>query len=945
MNFDDLVPDEAATKPAPAVGKAISFDALVDDEDKFDRPLAAGLAGAAKGATFGLSSQALTKSGLVSKETLAGLEKYNPTASTVGEVAGVVGSVFLAPEVGLVGLIGKGGMAAERGAAAIAARALPEATTLGSKVLQGVATKGLGGAVEGAFYGAGQSLHEEALGDPTLNAEKVLGNIGIAAMLGGGVGGLFGAVSPLIKSLSKEPVAAADDIATALKNKEPGAPVTALDDIAAKVQKGAADGLEPGVLPQKSILEASNAIIPDSQFPVHKVQLESMSDPNIRDIYKAVKESNTAEGKILRDYESLQKTEGVKMLDDTIKKLSPEQLTPDPYKAGEQIGEALSGIYQAAKVADKEVFETIKRVSPNLRVNSAELLESLQKTFPDSDFGNIMQLKDGGELAMKPWKSSLPISKEAYTAVREVVEGLDGHSMTLEGLRNVRNSIGDKMTFDLAPRPKAELSSIKKNLMDLLEGTLQKEESALPVRDAFKRYAINESKREMLEKVIGGKLDDKQGILRQFKPEQLGDKIFNNSATIQAVREAIPVDVFDRLAGNYLLEQVAKFTDQGKFSSQRFATWTKNNATELKMAFGDKPGVVDRLNAIADKLRILPDSAPLNPSGTAKALNLGQALDKISSLSAQGGRLLKDPLSIPGKFLENLGERMVEKSNLRQLEAVLASGAAAEAKAQKMGIVERMINNANKNIDTLSSRLFDTGKEVGKGVKKAVVPVTVPQMLKDVDKIKNDVTEKTGSPDQYVDTVSKATEGFHDVTPQIASGMQVSMATAAEFIKAKLPNTNPVSPLSPPRVPSTAELFKFFRYYDVVENPFIVMNQVKDGTLTHESMEAMDAVYPRLLAELRIATFDKLSGIKDGGVNLPFKTKMMLSAFLGKDLVPSITQESLQANQMTFGQESQQADAKEMAMAQKSSQPGQSPLTIAQRSESFTRSVIDRRNA
>jgi len=940
MKFDDLLADEAK-----AASSAVSFDQLVDDEDKYDRPLAAGLASAAKGATFSLSDQFLTKTGLVKPETLAGLEEYNPVASTVGEVGGVLGSLLI-PGGGLVGGASKVGMAVERGAAKL----LPEATTLGAKVLQGVSTKGLGGAAEATFYGTGQALHEDALGDPNVNAEKVLSHIGFASVIGGGVGGFFGLIAPFLKGKAPGATPSASVADDVIKSNAPGAKpssplTTSLDDMAAKVQEGSAAGLEPGVLPQKSILESANNVIPDSKFPVHNVQLESMADPNIREIYKSVKESNTVEGKILRDYESLQKTEGVKMLDDTIRKLSPEQLTADAYKGGEQIGDALSEIYKAAKIADKEVFETIKRVSPNLKVTSAELLESLQKTFPDSDFGNIMQLKDGGDLVMKPWKSSMPISKEAYTAVREVVEGLDGYTMSVEGLRNVRNSIGDRITFDLAPRPKAELSSIKKNLMDLMEGTLQKEESALPVRDAFRNYARNEARRETLEKIIGGKLDDKQGILRQFKPEQLGDKMFSNSATIQAIREIVPIEVFDRMAGNYLLEQVAKFTDQGKFSSQRFATWAKNNATELNMAFGDKAGFVERLNALADKMRILPDTAPLNPSGTAKALNLSQALDKISSIAASGGRLLKDPLNLPGNFLENLSERMVAKSNVRQLEAVLAGGAKAEANAKKMGVIERMVNTANKNIDTLSSRLLETGKDVGRTIKKAAPPVTTQQMLKDMEKIKKDVTEKTGSPDQYVDTVSKATEDFHDVTPNIASGVQVTMTAAAEFVKEKLPDTNPIGPLSPPRVPSTAELYKFFRYYDVVENPLTIMSQVKNGTLTSESMEAMQVVYPRLLAELRIATFDKLAGRKDGGVGLPYQTKMMLSAFLGKDLVPSVTQESLMQNQQTFGQESQQADAKEMAMAQKSSQSGKSPITIAQRSNSYTRSVIDRRNA
>lgn len=140
----------------------------------------AGLAGAARGASFGASDQLLTRTGLVKPETLAGLSKANPIASTVGNIAGGAGITALT-----------GGLA-------------PEAAGLAKVAAM---------AAEGAAFGAGQAISDEALGDPELNGQKVLSHIGFGAALGGGLGLLGKAVesgAPAIVRKLKDVVAKFD---------------------------------------------------------------------------------------------------------------------------------------------------------------------------------------------------------------------------------------------------------------------------------------------------------------------------------------------------------------------------------------------------------------------------------------------------------------------------------------------------------------------------------------------------------------------------------------------------------------------------------------------------------------------------------------------------------------------------------------------------------------
>jgi len=153
--------------------------------------LQAGLAGAARGGTFGASDYLAVKTGLTSPEHLSALKEYYPTTSTLGEIGGAVGTAFIPG--GPVGLLVKGARAAEAAAIGKVASALPAkaAANLIAKTAVETGGKALGGAIEGMAFGLGQSVSEAALGDPDLNAEKVMANIGYGGLMGGALGATF----------------------------------------------------------------------------------------------------------------------------------------------------------------------------------------------------------------------------------------------------------------------------------------------------------------------------------------------------------------------------------------------------------------------------------------------------------------------------------------------------------------------------------------------------------------------------------------------------------------------------------------------------------------------------------------------------------------------------------------------------------------------------------
>lgn len=163
--------------------------------------LLGGALGAARSLSFGLSDVDLAKPGSpISQLRLKRLKETNPGASLTGEVAGAVVPLLLGDAGGLLGGAAEGAGAAVEGVSAVGHAAEHGVSHLlaglGEEGMKGlardVASKIAGGAVEGAFYGAGHEISESALGDTELTAERLLAGAGTGALLGGTVNGVIG---------------------------------------------------------------------------------------------------------------------------------------------------------------------------------------------------------------------------------------------------------------------------------------------------------------------------------------------------------------------------------------------------------------------------------------------------------------------------------------------------------------------------------------------------------------------------------------------------------------------------------------------------------------------------------------------------------------------------------------------------------------------------------
>lgn len=201
---------------------------LKDESSSTSGAIKSALLGAASGLTFGIAPQILRRGTGVDPKVMESLKKEQAGAYITGEIIGSV-----APTIISGGGAAPGQVAAKAGRLAKAARlakigsrftppALANrvalaaekqiAKKLGSlgiknKIAQKMVSKAGGQALEGALYGVGQTITEDALGETELNAEALLANMSTGALFGAALpivtGGIGVAARPLTSRAGK----------------------------------------------------------------------------------------------------------------------------------------------------------------------------------------------------------------------------------------------------------------------------------------------------------------------------------------------------------------------------------------------------------------------------------------------------------------------------------------------------------------------------------------------------------------------------------------------------------------------------------------------------------------------------------------------------------------------------------------------------------------------
>ncbi len=819
---------------------------------------AAGLEGAARGASLGASDWAEAGLGISTPEDIKQRMAANPWTSGIGNMVGGAGL-----------LIGTGGLAA------------PAEGVLLAGGMKPLAARALAYGAEGAMFGAGKVNSDLALGDPELNASKIATEIGIGALLGGGLGVLSKGIeaSPALyrKVFSKADIAPSitegiegsipeAGIGAETPGTEPGVvdytpkgkPMTM-----AEIQKRVAESKFAGEtteLPQKAIVQDAASRL-ELETPVHELQLESLNGQSPRDLYKTALEMPGKEGDALRSYEALQKNELNYHTDKTIEAMSPGvKPTSDAVEGGKRAIDTFTKQYTEEKGLLAPAFEELKKLeTPDPFNHVPGVIAKFEEAVP-----GISRMFDatGEELKINPYSSAWGIDRATYNAAKEAVEALKEPAFIKE-LVNIRKGLDQNVDILAKGDAPREIMAMKARMMDYIQEQVAKSSGSdvNNVRELFKKYAINEQQRGVIEKSFGASVGSPEfGQISKIKPENISDNIFRNTATVDAAKNILPPEEFKKMLANWLSEQKALVTDKGVFSSQKFATFLKRNQDALKVAFDDNPEALQRLHDLTNVSRILPDSVSINPSGTAKTL--------LGILKAHSIGDLLGNIKAYGK--EKFDQQMIAQ----KVDQVLQGKAEA---ATKLDALKTITDKIGTKIQSGAKAIFNNS-----GLRGAVESGGSSLSDKLYDSHVKRIRELSGDPSAMMNHLGSSTEGLYAAAPNVTQSLNNKIIAGAQFLNSKIPKTSSDLLLSHEFEPSPDQKAKFNRYFHAVNDPISALKDIKSGKLTNETMETLMAVHPELLDDMRKSVLHNLDPKKAKELDYPIK--ISLAKFLGQPL-------------------------------------------------------------
>lgn len=828
--------------------KQVQHEELV--KESADQPLlAAGVFGLS-GLTLGLSNQILAKSGIVSSEKLKALEEGNPIISTASEIVGGIAPVLLTGGTGIASKIAAATPAAlaERAGIAAATKAAPltgkilssTASKVTKEVVENAVKYGAGSAVEGALYGLGNLVNEDALGDAEFNAENALAAMGSNALLGGAFGAGAGAGVAMVgvgargikqqyNNIRKKMVDSIDDadlrkeVLLKLSNEESADEImkklgSSPDDLSDKIELEKASQrlgvpLTPGMKEGGTFagLEGSLAKEPSIGGILTRKEIDKT--------YKSLDDISDLINKDAADVDAL--TIGVNAKNGIKAKIS-EELEP-AILLFEEVKE---------KTADLPITESLKKRFKTMREKDAYSRIYEQGTKFIDNVDNLQTYSD-----VTNYRTF--VGKELTKAQRA------GDDNAVEFFGNLYDNLNTLRTnaieYNLEARPFVSKSS---QITDLLDAQ----------KLADKMYHETHKKYEYLGDLLGIKSKNMDNLIDRIDDiddRVLSEKIFNLKKLdeVRKFQTHFP-EISDLSRAKMLNDMKKKAMTDGVFSHKKFKTiLNKMDDVDLQIL---APHIKDIKQIKADYSKIVDNLPPnIGPSGTPQGLSF-QNMFQIPYQAREAFRYAvyrSGPNSMLGQMMNGI---------------------------PLSGAIEKASNKGKKSISDAVDAFYKKSADIGI---KSINRIITGQDLgdKELKNIEDKMELYQKSPDEIVNNFSKNNKQLYSAAPKTSEALQAKIMNAAQFLSSKIPKKQ-VTPFNDGTV-SRSELLKFKNYVDAVEDPYKVLDTIKAGYVAPEYMEAFNAVYPKMADAVKEEFAARLPEFK----NLTERQKANLSNILGID--------------------------------------------------------------
>lgn len=906
--------------------------------EEYDDPMFAGIMGSLRGTTLGMSDVILAQGegGNERAEALRVTQEGSPVASTLGEIAGAV-----APALVTGGGAGVAGGAARGGALARAAGATPAGlaaragrgaerlvgkqiaklgdpvTAVGRMAARG-AEVGVGGAIEGAAYGAGQVLSENALmGDDgaPLTAQQLVAGAGLGALVGGGAGVVFGGGLQGLSELSARNRRVADGIIEAFESSEgvaadPGTK-SFLSDLVAKGGEWN-DNLggflfnhpkeDIRIFTQKNAQGRWNIEVAfgKDHHKVRELMLDEITN-GYSDLLDIVKRARIESGGEL-------KIRGVaKNIGEHIDDQAAALRTADP---------SLSKSAASQQAADSMLAATAPEAQNFMR-KFVEILESIDQMPPGTmDRANLIKSKDG-----------------LLGAARQYMKEIDAIVGTTPGFTKPKESARAVVElFDTLDRVKQRIGNPMRKVMKTVDPTEQTQN---------------------IRRFLGGGDGEAGGVYDEFRRFLERDDLWGKAAAMQ--REV-----------NEGASRYWRWLDHA--DARRFATRVEKGLDDRGVVVwdqvfsGDRAGFKRFQNALGSGDEA--EMAHFLMGSTDDLRNWVGAIKKNYDITGKGSKLLDDAEGAVSRFqkaldenkkavtVQNQGKRLVDGVNKSSgggmglplrggtLGFVLGGGPGAIVGAlaeqmfhpvkrieriAKLQAAKKYFREKAQQVGLRMAKKITSKKAPGKklarikGLRPGAVaffsdfstegapPKSREDRVAGFKRVRQEIVDIVGDPEKLNARLARTLGESMTVAPNVSAEIVQNAMRGLQYLAQHMP-TPPGMSLNPERnlrewVPSGREVADFESILRAIDDPLSVFDDLVDGTLSPAGAEAARVVHAELIQG---GVTEVLARLAELDTEVPRADMLQLSMLSGVPLTWDMKPQTLLALQANYAEEDPQ---------------------------------------
>lgn len=866
------------------------------------------LEGAAEGIAGPLATATESAVG-IPKEDILGRKEENPWSHGLGQGAGLVGSLAtgvgegaLLEHAGVEGAAALGLGAEKAGSEAVQAAKLvaeeagqlaPEAAALQAAKASALSPFGtvekIGStaakmAIENMVIGGTDEVSKLILQDPNQSVETAAANIGLSGIIGGVFGAGIGSLSPLWKATAGPRV---QQVLQHLADKSGG-----IDNVISDPINNALE-----IIGAKDIAPEVRSALSDN--------------PEIVEAAKTLQQSDTTRaGKAFQEAHQNFRNSVGKALSESFG-YSPEQVEALELKPsatfGRDAGEAVAKNIEERLAPVSKEFEELKSRVANEPLPVDKDIPTQDSSAPQFSPGASSRIADAlSTLADREGWSTSP-SSDIMSNLSTVMKELPLQK-TFKNLNDFISQAASKFNSDFTKRELARAGSMVTKTMreiadDLTVQSLAKDGEEIvkrfsSARSAFKPIAdlVNDlnsglgvrgsvsgfpkNLREMIR-------TDSEGVLRKLAGT-------NDSFILEKLQENIPeaAEAIKRYHVEQALAKASKSVKPGEvLNAKKLANVINAMSPEVRALA--VPESAQRVVNAAEKIEDQLNKAPHNYSNTARTLDKltkhlpGTAVG-MATLLATGSPLTS---GVAAFLAREIGREAPESAKLALLK-FLGSSQPIEAGAFK-NMVD-FIHHTSRGENLLNRAAKDVFKS---GVN--ILPQAVA--VKDTERLDKRLKALNEKPQDLLEVGGKTGHYLPDHGQAIA---QIS-ANAVNYLNSIRPQTNKNFPLDFQSKPSKSDASTFRKALEIAEQPTLVTQKIKEGSITTQDITHLKNIYPGLYARMQQKlTSSMIDHIKDGNL-VPYKTRAGLSMFLGQPLDSSFSPGNIQATQLIYAQKNQ----------------------------------------